>query len=101
SPPSTVGPDQPGLGWAATPGGLSTTAMSSSSCSTTSPSTGTGTTVGPSLGVPGGGGRSTSSQLPARRRSDLPAGAPSSVTAPVADSSAALVRDRPNSRASP
>ena len=42
SPPSTVGPVQPGLGCAATPTGLSTTTMSSSSYRTPGPSTGCG-----------------------------------------------------------
>src|SRR5699024_639295 len=75
--------------------GLSTTTTSSSSRRMAIPGTGSG----------GGGGSAarsgstTSSQLPASSRSDLPSVRPSMVTAPVAASSAALVRLIPRSRA--
>src|SRR4051794_22015855 len=95
SPPTTVGPSQPGLGWAATPTGLSTTTMSSSSYRTVSPATGRGAT-----GSPGGGGSSTSSQLPPASRSPLPRTRPSTTTLPASATSAAAVRDSPNSRLS-
>ena len=43
--PMTVGPVQPGLGWTATPTGLSTTTIASSSCTILMPSTISGTTA--------------------------------------------------------
>src|SRR4051812_1366446 len=92
-PPMTVGPSQPGLGWAATPTGLSTTTRSSSSCRIRIPSTGRGAT-----GSPGGGGSSTSSQLPPASRSPLPRTRPSTTTLPASARSAAADRERPNSR---
>src|SRR4051794_38730171 len=49
-------------------------------------------------GSPGGGGSSTSSQLPAVSRSPLPRTRPSTTTEPASATSAATVRDRPNSR---
>src|SRR6476620_3593256 len=93
----TVGPVQPTLGWAATPTGLSTTTRSSSSWMTVMPGTGSATTA--SAGAASGSGRATSSQAPATTRSDLPTAFWSRVTAPSAARSAALVRDRPKSRA--
>src|SRR3954471_20185193 len=89
----TVGPSQPGLGWAATPTGLSTTTRSSSSYRIVMPSTGRGAT-----GSPGGGGSSTSSQLPAVSRSPLPRARPSTTTPPASATSAAEVRDSPKRR---
>src|SRR3954468_8002401 len=57
------------------------------------PSTGRGAT-----GSPGGGGSSTSSQLPPVSRSPLPRTRPSTTTLPASASSAAAVRVSPNSR---
>src|SRR4051812_23739264 len=99
SPPTTVGPVQPGLGCAATPTGLSTTTMSSSSYSTVMPPTSSGgaaMTAGAS-----GVGSSTSSQLPAVSRSDLPAARPSSAIIPSSARVATTVRDMPRSRDRP
>src|ERR1700729_1756899 len=93
-PPITVGPDQPGVGCAATPRGLSTTMMSSSSYRTVSPATARGGSTG------GGCGSVTCSGSPARTRSDLIAGRPSRSTRPSPMSSAALDRDSPNILAS-
>src|SRR5271154_689249 len=86
----TVGPDQPGVGCAATPRGLSTTTMSSSSYSTTRPSTSRGGSAGR------GGGSVTCSGSPASTRSDLAAVRPSRSTRPSPISSAALDLDSPN-----
>src|SRR5450759_1244336 len=97
SPPITVGPVQPTLGWAATPTGLSTTTRSSSSWITAIPGTGSATTASPAEA--GGSGSDTSSQAPAHTRSDLPTVRWSTVTAPAVARSAALVRDRPKRRA--
>src|SRR6476469_5123829 len=96
-PPTTVGPVQPTLGWAATPTGLSTTTRSSSSWMIVMPGTGSATTA--ACAEAAGSGNETSSQAPANTRSDLPTGRWSRVTAPVAARSAALVRDTPKSRA--
>ncbi len=93
-PPMTVGPLQPGEGWAATPTGLAITTTSSSSCTISMPSTGSATTR---TGA-GACGISTSSQAPPCTRSDLPTTDPSTVTFPAAASSAALVREKPNMR---
>lgn len=90
----TVGPDQPGLGCAATPTGLPITTTSSSSCTISMPSTGSATIC---TGA-GASGISTSSQAPPCTRSDLPTTDPSTVTFPAAASSAALVREKPNMR---
>src|SRR5437764_8661563 len=99
SPPSTVGPAQPGLGCAAPPTGLSTTMISSSACSTVSPAT---TSSGPVMGVTGSGsGSCTSSHEPALSRSDLPAARPSTATRPSSVSAATAVRERPSSRDRP
>src|SRR4051794_19652654 len=57
------------------------------------PSTGRGGT-----GSPGGGGSSTSSQLPAVSRSPLPRARPSTTTPPASATSAAEVRDSPKRR---
>src|SRR3954462_3178182 len=80
-PPITVGPSQPGLGWAATPTGLSTTTMSSSSYRTVSPATGPRPTRAPGAGR----GRARS---PGRRRHPAPqpaaAGQPVPLAAPPA-----------------
>src|SRR3954470_8063999 len=59
------------------------------------PSTGPGAT-----GSPGGGGSSTSSQLPPVSRSPLPRTRPSTTTLPASATSAALVRESPKSRVS-
>src|SRR3954451_20770142 len=57
------------------------------------PSTGPGAT-----GSPGGGGSSTSSQLPPVSRSPLPRTRPSTTTPPASASSAAAPRESPNNR---
>ena len=80
SPSSTVGPVQPGVGWAATPGGLSTTTMSESSYTTSRPGTVRGTGA-----VDTGAGSVTSSHSPAGTRSDLAAVRPPISTWPVGD----------------
>ena len=95
-PSSTVGPDQPGVGCAATPAGLSTTTMSASSCTIDSPGTGSGARAG----VVGGAGSVTSSHSPAGTRSDLAAWRPATRTLPLVTRSAAVSRDSPNMRAS-
>src|SRR5690606_8850110 len=89
--PTTVGPPHPTDGCAATPVGLSTTTMSSSSWTIPSSGTWTGMILGSSRGV-----QVTSSQPPARRRSDLPSGAPSRLTPPDSATSAAKVREKPS-----
>src|SRR5690242_2080377 len=94
SPPTTVGPVQPGLGCAATPTGLSTTTMSSSLYTTTRPATGSGTTAGAAAGA----GSVTSSHDPAVTLSDLGRGMPSTSASPASTSVAAAVRDKPNNR---
>ena len=71
--PTTVGPSQPSEGCAATPTGLSMTTRSSSSW--TMPRS--GTAIGSTSSVRGGS-QLTSSQPPARSRSDLSTDAPSS-----------------------
>src|SRR5258708_21421371 len=76
--PITVGPVQPGDGCAATPTGLSTTMISSSSYTIRRLSTVSGTTVT----WVGGAGSSTSSSTPAATRDDFGAGTPSTVTKP-------------------
>ena len=60
-PPITVVPVQPGLGWAATPTGLTITTMSSSSWTISMPSTGSAT-------ICTGAGGLRASRPPARRR---------------------------------
>ncbi len=97
SPPSTVGPCQPTVAWAATPAGLSTATMSSSEYRIVMPSMSTGVFSGGA----GASGSRTSSQAPGVRRSDLPTGVPSRSTPPSSASAAAAVRDRPSSLASP
>src|SRR3954451_23967861 len=57
------------------------------------PATGRGAT-----GSTGGGGSSTSSQLPPVSRSPLPRTRPSTTTLPASAISAAVLRERPNSR---
>ncbi len=59
---------------------------------------GTGSATG--TGMVGGGGITTSSHAPACTRSDLAAAEPSTWTSPAEISSAARVREKPNSRAS-
>ena len=59
-----------------------------------SPSTVSATTFGPAAG----GGITTSRNAPSCTRSDFAGATPSSITSPAATSSAALVRDSPNSR---
>src|SRR2546421_1629338 len=95
SPPITVGPVQPGLGWAATPTGLSTTTMSSSRYTIRRPSTGWGGWAGTAVG---GGGRTTSSQAPALTLSARGRGYPSTIASPASTSAGAAARDSPNSR---
>src|SRR5699024_1017598 len=97
SPPRTVGPVQPTLGCAATPTGLSTTTMSSSSWMIRIPGTGSATTS--SDGLAPTAGSVTSIRAPVVTRVDLPAPAPSISMSPSVASSAARVRDRPKSRA--
>src|SRR5687768_13894091 len=94
SPPMTVGPSQPGLGCAATPTGLSTTRMSSSSWTTRSP----GTTSAGLAGAVSGLGRSTSSVAPAVTRSLFMLRTPSRLAPPSVTICAAAVRLTPNSR---
>src|SRR5438477_9920841 len=94
-PPVTVGPLQPGLGWAATPTGLSTTTMSSSRYTIRSPSTGSGGAAGTAVG---GGGRTTSSQAPALTLSARGRGYPSTIASPASTSADAAARDSPNRR---
>src|SRR3954452_7924220 len=84
--PITVGPVQPGDGCAATPTGLSTTMISSSSYTIRRLSMVSGTTL-----TSDGGGSSTSSRTPAATRDDFGAGTPSTWTRPDSISSAALV----------
>src|SRR5205814_6323323 len=91
----TVGPVQPGLGWAATPTGLSTTTMSSSRYTIRRPSTGVGGSTGTAVG---GGGRTTSSQAPALTLSARGRGYPSTIASPASTSAEAAARDSPNSR---
>ena len=102
SPPTTVGPSQPGLGCAATPTGLSTTTMSSSSCTTRRPATSSrSAAVGPAAGRRRRrAGRPRASCRRAAARTCRPARRPAGPRRPAARS-AALVRDSPNSRASP
>src|SRR6478609_3641319 len=98
-PDTTSGPLHPTLGWAATPTGLSTTTMSSSSWTIDMPGTGWAMTC--RLGLSSGRGSDTSSIEPAESRSDLATDLPSSTTWPSAARSAALVRETPKSRATP
>ena len=74
--PTTVGPVQPGLGCAATPTGLSTTTMSSSSWTIAMPSTTSGTRATGFTAA----GMATSSMAPDSTRSDLAGGCPSTLT---------------------
>src|SRR5680860_822674 len=97
SPPITVGPVQPTLGWAATPTGLSTTTRSSSSWMIAMPGMGSAITASPREEC--GSGSATSSQAPAWTRSDLPTRRWSMVTEPAVARSAALVRVSPKRRA--
>src|SRR6478609_4569232 len=99
SPDTTSGPLHPTLGWAATPTGLSTTTMSSSSWTMDMP--GTGSAMICRLGLSAGRGSETSSIEPAESRSDLTTDLPSSTTWPSAARSAALVRETPKSLATP
>src|ERR1700728_2664253 len=69
SPSSTVGPVQPGVGWTATPGGLSTTTMSLSSYTTSRPGTDRGTGA-----VDTGAGSVSASHSPPGTRADFGAG---------------------------
>ncbi len=78
----TVGPDHPGLGCAATPTGLSTTTMSSSSWTTLMPSTCLRHDLDRNYRRRR---RSTSSHAPARTRSDLTAAPPSTLHATMLD----------------
>ena len=96
-PPSTVGPCQPTVACAATPGGLSTATMSSSEYRMVMPSISTGVF---STGA-GDSGSVTLSQAPPVSRSDLPAGTPSISTPPSSATAAAAVRDTPSRRARP
>src|SRR4051812_50133549 len=89
----TVGPSQPGLGWAATPTGLSTTTRASSSYRIVMPSTGRG-----AEGFPGGGGSSTSSQLPAGGRAPLARGRARPPAPPGGGAPPAPVPANPNTR---
>src|SRR5258708_190045 len=95
-PCSTVGPFQPGVGWAATPGGLSTTTMSASSYTTSRPGTGSGSGCGWA-----GGGSVTSSHSPAGTPSGLVAGRPPTRTQPAPISSAAPAPERPGGAEEP
>src|SRR6478609_1260065 len=99
SPDTTSGPLHPTLGWAATPTGLSTTTMSSSSWTMDMP--GTGSAMICRLGLSSGRGSETSSIEPAESRSDLATDLPSSTTLPSAARSAAFVRETPKRRATP
>src|SRR4051794_38424487 len=92
----TVGPSQLPEGCAATPTGLSTTMMLSSSCTTRSPST----TCGGAKVVGAAPGSSTSSTEPARTRSDLLRTRPSRLAPPFSITVAAAVRESPNNRLS-
>ena len=89
-----MGPDQPTLGCAATPTGLSTTTMSSSWNTICMPSTSVATTT-----ARRGAGIDASRIEPGMTRSDLAGARPSSGTWPSATSSLARVRDRPSRRA--
>src|ERR1019366_1238805 len=94
--PSTVGPSQPTEGCAATPMGLSTTTRSSSWYTIRRALTGVSVTVIGSRAC-----HWTSSHAPPTRRSDLCATTPSMVTPPDSATSAAKVREKPRSFASP
>src|SRR4051794_15560357 len=95
-PPITVGPSQLPEGCAATPTGLSTTMMLSSSCTTRSPST----TSGGAKLVGGAPGSTTSRTEPASTRSDLLRTRPSRLAPPFSMTVAAAVRESPNNRLS-
>src|SRR6476469_5030128 len=99
SPDTTSGPLQPTLGCAATPTGLSTTTMSSSSWTIDIPGTGWAMTC--RLGLSSARGNETSSIVPAESRSDFATVLPSMTTWPSAARSAALVRETPKRRATP
>ena len=93
--PTTVGPVQPGEGCTATPTGLSTTTIESSSWMIRIPSTVSGMTTSGSTRL----GMATSSVVPGVTRWLLATSTPSTWTWPAPASSAARLRESPNIRA--